>query len=199
MQSVEYKIIARIYGNGRGWVFSPIDFTDLGSRASIDLSLHSLEKKGTVQRIMRGIYFYPQNSSLLKEQLPVEMPGVAHALARKFGWDIEPSGETALNILGISTQVPSKYVYITNGRSRIYRIQNRELQFTKGMLKETGFKYPDSSIIVQAIRAIGKESLTKEQLKRLRNAIDPSKYSRIKKDTRIVTGWIYQAILKICE
>lgn len=198
MQSIENKIVARIYGNGRGWVFSQIDFADLGGRSTIDWSLSRLEKRGTIRRLLRGIYYYPQESTLLKEQLPVEIPRVAQALARKFKWKIEPSGETALNILGISTQVPSKYVYITNGRSKVYQIQKRELQFKKGMLKETSFKHPESALLVQALRAYGKKNLSTENLIKFRNAIDPSKFVQIVKDTRSVTGWVYQAIQKIC-
>jgi hypothetical protein len=198
MQSTENKIVARIYGNGRGWVFSKIDFSDLGGLSTIGWSLSRLEKKGTICRVMRGMYYYPNVGTLIKEQLPVEIPRVAQALARKFKWKIEPSGETALNILGISTQVPAKYVYITNGRSKIYQIQKRELQFKKGMLKETSFKHAESSLLVQALRAYGKENLSTENLIKFRNAINPLKFSQIVKDTRSVTGWVYQAIQKIC-
>jgi hypothetical protein len=198
MQSIENKIVARIYGNGRGWAFSQIDFADLGGRSTIDWSLSRLEKRGTIRRLLRGIYYYPQESTLLKEQLPVEIPRVAQALARKFKWKVEPSGETALNILGVSNQVPSKYVYITNGRNKTYQIQKRELQFKKGMLRETSFKYQESAILVQALRAYGKENLNTENLNKFRNAIDLSKSAQILKDTRSVTGWVYQAIQKIC-
>ena len=198
MKSIENRVIARIYGHGRGWAFSKIDFADLGGHSTIDWVLYKLEKKGIVNRVIRGIYYYPQDSSLLKEQLPVEIPKVAQALARKFKWEIEPSGETALNILGFSTQIPAKYVYITNGRSKTYKIQNRELQFKKGMLKETNFKYQESALLVQALRSLGKENLTPENLEIFRNAIDQSKYLLIKRDVRSVTGWIYKAIQKIC-
>lgn len=199
MQSIINKVVARIYGNGRGWVFSQIDFIDLGSRSSIDWALQTLLKRSTICRILRGIYYYPQESKLLKEQLPPEIPLIAQALSRKFGWETEPSGETALNILGISTQVPSKYIYISSGRSISYQIDNRELRFKKGMLKEVGFKCSESAILVQALRAYGKENLNSEQLKQFRKAIDPKKYSSVLKDTRSVTGWIYQAIQMICN
>ena len=198
MQSIENKIVARIYGNGRGWAFSKVDFADLGERSTIDWSLSRLEKRGTICRAIRGIYYYPQEGTFIKGQLPVEIPRVAKALARKFKWKIEPSGETALNFLGVSTQVPAKYVYITNGRSKIYQIQERELQFKKGMLKETSFKHPESTLLVQALRAYGKENLNTKNLIKFRNAINPLKFAQIVKDTRSVTGWVYQAIQKIC-
>ncbi len=198
MKSVENKVISRIYGYGRGWVFSQIDFSDLGGRSTIDWVLYKLKNKGTINRVLRGIYYYPQESSLLKEQLPVEIPMVAQALARKFKWQIEPSGETALNILGVSTQIPSKYIYVTNGRSRTYKLEKRELHFKKGMLKETNFKYSESTLLVQALRSLGKENITEKNLSIFHDAIDPGKYLQIKKDTRGVTGWIYKAIQRIC-
>jgi hypothetical protein len=55
MQSIANKVINRIYGHGRGWAFIPKDFTDLGKRPAIDVSLNRLIKKGTIRRIMRGI------------------------------------------------------------------------------------------------------------------------------------------------
>jgi hypothetical protein len=198
MQSIANKIIARIYGNGRGWVFSQVDFADLGKRSTIDWALYELEKNGTILRILRGIYYYPQESALLKEQLPVEIPRVAQALARKFGWSIEPSGETALNILGISTQIPSKFTYFINGRSKTYNILDRDLQFKKGMLKETDFKYQESAILVQALKAWGKENLSQQILLKFREAMNPLMFAKIKQDTRAVTGWVYQAIQTIC-
>ena len=198
MQSIENRIVARIYGNGRGWVFSQVDFADLGVRSTIDWALSKFEKEGTIHRLFRGMYYYPQESKLLKVLLSAEIPRIAQALARKFGWNIEPSGETALNILGVSTQVPAKYVYITNGRSKTYELGKMGLQFKKGMLKETGFTHAESSILVQALRAYGKENLTRANLIKFRNAINPSKHAQILKDTRGLTGWIHRAIQEIC-
>lgn len=199
MKETSNKILSRIYGHGRGWVFSHVDFADLGSRSTIDWRLHDLVQKGTIRRIIRGIYEYPKESTLLKETLPAEIPKVAQAIARKFNLEIQPSGDTALNLLGFSTQVPSKYVYITNGRSRSYRLQNRELHFKKGMLKETGFKLYESGLLVHALRALGKDHLTQKNLDIIRSAITPSKCKQILQDTRSVTGWIYKAIHEICR
>ncbi len=197
--SIENKVLSRIYGHGRGWAFSQIDFLDLGIRSTIDWILYKIEKRQTISKVLRGIYYYPQQSSFLNEEMPVDIPKVAQALARKFRWEILPSGETALNILGLSTQIPSKYVYITNGRSKTYHIKNRELQLKKGMLRETNFKYHESEYLVQALRALGKDNITSETIKIFRSAIEPSKYLSIKKDTKSVTGWIFSYIQEICS
>ena len=198
MESIETKIIQSIHGNAKGWVFSQTDFADLGPRTAIDKALSRLEKKGTILRVSRGIYYYPQMGSLINEPLPPEMPKIAQALARKFGWIIVPSGATALNYLDLSTQVPAKYAYVSNGRSKTYLIGNMELWFKKGMLRESQFNHPKSAVIVQAIRALGKPYLTDKHIEKLRRYVDPSECSSILRDTRSVTAWVYDAIRKIC-
>ena len=198
METLEYKVLSRIYGNGRGWAFSQNDFADIGTRSTIDSALSRLEKKGTIMKIMRGIYCYPHESSILNKKIPADVPKVAQALARKFGWKIFPTGEIALNYFGLSTQIPAKYVYITNGVSRSYKVSNQELRFRK-LLKESAFKHHESAILVQAIRALGKEYLTKDNFEKIREKIPATKYSLILKDTMGVAGWMYEAIREICK
>jgi hypothetical protein len=199
MQSIVDKVIARIRGKGTGWVFTHADLADLGGRQTIDWALHSLAGKGTIRRVMRGVYDYPQTGTLIKEHLPVDMPSVAAALARKFGWKIAPSGETALNILGITNQVPASYTFISTGRSKEYKVGNRQLVFKKGMLKEADFTHAESTLLVQALRALGKGSLSHDQLERLRAAVPRGKRQRIIRDTRSVTGWVHAQIRRICS
>ena len=121
-------------------MFSPRDFLDLGERATIDSALHRLAEKGQVRRVIRGLYDYPRFSELLKQQLSPETDHVARALARKFRWRIQPSGATALNLLGLSTQVPSRTVYLSDGPDRNYKMGSTSLVFEHTALKEAGFK-----------------------------------------------------------
>lgn len=91
MQSIEDKVISRIYGNQRGWAFSKNDFLDLGGDAPVRKALSQLEQKGTIRRVLRGMYDYPKISSLLEEPMGPNPDEVARALARKHGWRIQPS------------------------------------------------------------------------------------------------------------
>ena len=125
MQSIENKVINRIYGNGRGWSFSKKDFLDLADDGAIRLSLMRLTERGTIRRVIRGIYDYPRFSELLQETMGSDLDQIAHALARKFGWRIQVSGNTALNLLGLSTQVPAQAVYLSDGPSKTYEIGKR--------------------------------------------------------------------------
>jgi len=102
-RKVFIKIISRIYGCGRGWVFTKTDFVSEFSEANIHQALSSLTKAGKIRRICRGVYDYPRYNNLLDRQLSPDLDQVAHALARKFNWRIQPSGDAALNLLGFST------------------------------------------------------------------------------------------------
>ncbi len=77
--STEKQALARIYGNGRGWAFSQKDFADLGSRKAIDMALMRLTDRGTIRRVIRGIYDYPRHSDLLKKQMGPDLHQVARA------------------------------------------------------------------------------------------------------------------------
>lgn len=97
-ESLQKKVISRIYGRGRGWVFCTKDFVDQFSRNEVDKALSLLNRMGTIRRINRGIYEYPRYSELLNQTLSPDMDQVARAIARKMNWRIFPSGDTALNI-----------------------------------------------------------------------------------------------------
>lgn len=199
MQSIEKKVLSRIYGRGKGWAFFAKDFSAEFGSANIDKALSELAKQGKIRRICRGMYDYPRYSELLGQALSPDFDQVAQAFARKFNWRIQPTGDAALNLLGLSTQVPGKYVYLSDGPNRIYAIGNYKLEFKKTALKEIGFKYRESGIIVQALKSLGKEQITPDILKRIRNELNIEICPKILKDTKTVTGWVYDCIKEICR
>lgn len=202
MQPIDQKILSRIYGRGRGWAFTKIDFVAEFGEANIHQALSSLAKAGTIRRVFHGVYDYPRYSELLGQTLSPDVDQVAQALARKFNWRILPSGDAALNLLGLSTQVPGKWVYLSDGPSREYAIGENGAQtlvFRKSALKDMGFKYRESGLVVQALKALGKEHVDQAINETLRQRLDPTIRERILKDTRAVTGWIYQIIKQVCQ
>ncbi|MEX2516257.1 MAG: DUF6088 family protein [Gammaproteobacteria bacterium] len=188
-----------IIGHGRGWAFSSSDLLSRFSRQQADSLLSELVKQGKIRRVARGMYDYPAYSELLKKELSPDIDQVANAYARKFNWRIAVSGETALYMLGLSTQVPASYVYLSDGSGRRYEVMGQTLVFRKAKLKDIGFKHRDSTLLVQALKALGKEHVTPEVIARIRAQIAPVYYERILRDTRSSTGWIYEAIGQICR
>ena len=199
MQSTENKILSRIYGHGRGWAFFSKDFSAEFGSFNIDKALSDLSKNGKIRRICRGMYDYPKYSDLLGQELSPDHEQVAQAFARKFNWRILPSGDAALNLLGLSNQVPGKFIYLSDGPKRNYSILSYELEFKKTALKEIGFKQRESGLIVQSLKALGKERITTEIIEKIRKQIKQEKFAKIRKETKTVTGWVYDAIKEICR
>ena len=199
MVSCKQQVLSKIYGHGRGWSFSKSDFIKDISNENITKALSTLVKEKKIRRIDRGMYDYPKYSELLQQNLSPDIDQVAQAYARKFNWRIQASGDAALNILGLSTQVPGRYTYLSDGPNRKYQILNTALEFKKSALKETGFKYPLSSLIVQAIKALGKNRLTPDIIDEFRSKIDSKMNEKILKDTASSTTWIYEVVKQICK
>ena len=199
MNSLHDNAFYFISGHGRGWAFSANDLLKKFSRQQADNVLSDLVKEGKIRRVCRGIYDYPKYSEFLKQDLSPDIDQVARAFARKFNWRIEILGDTALNMLGLSTQVVAKYVYLSDGPGRTYDILGTTLEFKKSSLKNIGFKYKESSLIVQALKALGKERITDDVIETIRKRIEPKMYSKILKDTQSSTVWIYETIKQICR
>src|SRR4051812_18476263 len=104
------KVLNRIRGHGRGWVFTPSDFADLGSPDAISQSLSRLERDQLIRRVARGVYDYPQRHPQLGLLSP-NPDQVARAIAASTGSRLQASGSRAVNLLGLSTQVPAQLVY----------------------------------------------------------------------------------------
>jgi hypothetical protein len=193
------RVLSRIYGRGRGWVFSATDFTSDFVRWKIDRSLADLAREGKIRRIMQGLYDYPMFSEILKKEIAPDIYKSAEALARKYGWRIYPDGNTALNYLGLSTQVIAKNIYLSDGPSRKYQIGNRVLIFKHTATKEAALKYHDTALVIQAIKAKGENQITDEFLSVLSDKYPPDKWVRIKNDAAKTTGWVYKYVSQIVE
>lgn len=200
MKSIEDKILNKLYRRGKGYAFSSSDFIKEFPINNIEKALSILAQKGKIRRLTRGIYDYPEYSPLLKKELSPDIRQVADAISRKFNLKIEASGDTALNILGISTQVPGKYIYLSNGPKKTYRILNNiSLEFKRSALKNIGFRHKESSLIVQALKSLGKENITDDVKAKIKERIDSNACSNILEDTKTSDTWIYETIKQICK
>ncbi len=128
MANITKNIISRITTNQKGWVFSPKDFLDMGTRAAIDQVMFRLTKSGFIRKIARGIYDYPKTNPTIGILSP-NIDDLAKTIANKTGDRIFHSGAMAANLLGLSTQLPMKIVYATTGKSCVKKIGNRNIIF----------------------------------------------------------------------
>ena len=181
-----------------GWVFSAGDFSSFGNINAIRVSLMRLEKAGKILRICRGLYYYPEYSTFLKKHLSPGIDRIAQAMARKFRWRIQPTGGVALNLLGLSTQVPARPIYLSDGPNKTYNVGGQTLKFRKTSFKEADLKNYRSGLLVQALKTLGQNRITDEVIDKIRRQLSSSDRRAILADTRHVTAWIYDIIRRIC-
>jgi Family of unknown function (DUF6088) len=194
MLTVQDQIFDHIRSTGRGKVFISKDFLNLGSRDAIDQALSRLTKTGEIQRLGRGLYHFPQRNERLGISLSPDADEIADALARQTGSRIAPSGAVAANRLGLSTQVPAKPVYLTDGRTRQVRVGNFVFVIKHVPPKELPLGSRISTMVFQALRHLGRSAVDSEAIARLRHSISPQQKQELLRDARYTTDWIAEVV-----
>lgn len=188
-QSVDSKVLSRIYGKKRGWVFTPIHFLDLGSRTAIDQALGRLAKSGTIRRLARGLYDYPKNHPDFGD-LPPNYERIAQALAGRDSLKIQPSGAYAANLLGLSDQVPAKIVFLTDGPNRKVQIGKRKIVLKRTTPKNMATSGKISGLVIQALRYLKKNNVDLTIIAKLKRRLSDEDKSILMSDIRYAPGWI---------
>jgi len=157
MNKVKNTIVRRIRAKRNGWVFAPKDFLDKGNRAAVDKVLSRLVSDGMIRRIGRGIYDFPKQHKLLG-RLSASSDDIARVMAAKSGNKIYASGAMAANLLGLSTQVPAKPTYLTNGPSKTQKIDNRTIKIQHARIPLLDNASDIANLTIQALYWLGKVS-----------------------------------------
>lgn len=152
--SVPDRIMKRARAAGRGGVFTPTDFLDVAARATIDQALSRLAKNGKLRRLARGLYDFPKMHPQLGPLSPAP-DDVAQALARETGSQVQIAGARAANALGLSTQVPAKSSYLTDGPSRRVVLGKRVVDLRHASPKHLIAPGSAAGTVVQALRHVG--------------------------------------------
>ena len=192
------KIRERVLVANEGSVFATSDFADIADTNTVRSALYRLVQDGVLRRIFNGIFEKPKYSKLLDEYVAVDPDAVAKALARSYHWTIEPCGNTALNLLGLSTQVTAVWSYISDGPYKIYEWNSTKLIFKHRTNKEiTGLSYM-TSLIIQALKTLGKSNVTPEVIQILSKKLTDTEKNACLKEATESTDWVYETIRQIC-
>lgn len=199
MQTMRDQIVTRIHRLGQGKAFSAKDFLDIGSRTTVDVALHSLTKEGKIRRIRRGLYDMPKFNPELGGKLSPDIDEAARAIARRQRWKIVPEGSWAANLLGLSTQVPSRIIYLTDGPNKEVPIGRRSIYFKHARPKAMAGLEGKFALVVQALRHLGKEGVGEPEIETLRAALSAAEKRKLVKDAQFGVDWIYAVAKKIAE
>lgn len=190
------KILQRIKGKGRGAIFAPTDLLDVGSRASVDQALSRLADQGVIRRLTRGLYDYPKINSRFGMVHP-SIDDVARAIARKDHHVLQVSPAAAANQLGLSTQVPSKPVYMTDGPSRTKTVGRQVIQFRNASRKTLVGAGQKSGAVFQALRYVGKDGVNDRVIGTLARGLSDKDRDQLLKQSRNLPAWMHPVVQQI--
>ena len=191
MQSIEEQIERLVLGKPRGTLFFPEYFEHTGSSEAIRKALQRLENKGSIRRVAHGIYVRPKESSYIGEVLPTAEE-VAEGIAKRDKIRIVPTGVYALHALGLSTQIPLKLVFLTDGAARTIKVGKRTIKLKRTTPKNLMAKGKISSLVIQALREIGKDKASQTELKQIIKLLKEEDQQLLKHDIKLVPEWIKQ-------
>ena len=193
------EILNRIENFESNQVFIANDFFDIAGYETVRSTLNRLVEDKVIIRIMKGIYYKPKYIELIGEYEAPSVNEVANAIARKYNWTIAPSGNTALNLLGLSTQVPAKWTYISDGRYASFSFGNVTIEFKRRSNGDISKMSTLTSMVIQSIKAIGKDKITNEQIDYLKKKLSDKEKSELLSDSKTTSAWVYGVIKKISE
>lgn len=181
-----------------GAIFVTSDFTDIATTTTVRKCLGRQVEEKNIRRILDGVYEKPIYSNLLKEYIPANPDKVAYAIARSFRWTIAPCGDVALNKLGLSTQVPAVWCYISDGPYRKFSWNNITLSFKHRANREISFMSESTVLVVEALKTLGKERVDDSIILNLKNRLPKTEKNKLLEETTGVSEWIYAVIRKVC-
>ncbi len=193
-QAIEITIKNRVYGHDRGWCFTPKHFKGLGSEAAIRKALSRLGAKGFIRRLTQGLYEYPRKHEKLGV-LPPLAENVVKAISERDNIKTQPSGAYVANLLGLSEQVPSRVVFVTDGASKKIKIGKTEIAFKKTTAKNMVNAGTPLGLIIQALKHIGKNNLTLPVVQKLRKHIKAIDQKDLWPNLFDAPAWIHDVII----
>ena len=197
-QSVEQQVRSSIYGHGRGWVFTPRHFQGVGSASAIDSALRRIKAAGIIRQLCRGLYDYPMQHSVLGTVAP-SADAIARALVVRDAVRLQPSGAYAANVLGLSDQVPSRVVFLTDGPARKVKLGKREIILQHTTPRNMATAGRKGGLIIQALRYLGQEQVDDAVLQTLRRHIGDAGRESIRKDLCHAPAWIADLLRPFTE
>ena len=180
-------------------MFVNSDFADIADNNTIKQSINRLIQKGVLRRVIRGVFEKPKFSKLLGEYVAVDPDMVAKALARCYHWTIAPCGDTALNMLGLSTQVTAVWSYISDGPYKTYEWDKTKIEFKHRTNKEVTGLSPMTTLVIQALKILEKEHVDEKTIRVLSRRLKEDEKASLLAEGSEATDWIYTVIKEICK
>lgn len=197
-ESVDSRVLARVQLHAPGWVFTPTDFVDLGSRTAVATALKRHKADGVIRLLGRGLYDVPRQHPVLGLLWP-PIEAVEKALERKDALRLQPSGAYAANLLGLSEQVPAKVVFLTDGATRTVKVGPTQITLKRTTPRNMAAAGRLSGLLIQAFRSLGAAHITPERIERLRKNLPAAERADLLKDLALAPEWMHAHFLELAK
>ncbi len=198
MEKTHSHIETAISKRKRGEIIFLTDFRGKGTQAAIKKALSRLAKEGQLRRLAHGIYYIPKVDSVLGELRP-DIDQVIQMLARKEHIRVRPAGAYALHKLGLTTQVPTKRVYLTDGNSRQIKFGKMLVHFKPTSPKKLSTVGEISSLVFQAVEEIGVENISPDMERKLYGFLKKEDPRKLKHDLSLTSAKINDYIVRLVK
>ena len=198
MESIDNEILTSIKKRGRGTVFFKDEYAHYSNPKRVQKALEQLVAKGHVIRVARGIYCYPKKDKVWNTGfLPPAYDDIANAIAKRERAKIVPTGVHALNRIGLSEQVPMRFVYLTSGRTKNVELADgHTMRFIHTALKNLQFYNRTAMLVTFALKEIGKDKLTEDQKAHVLRLLREEDQNSIKHDLALMPDWIQTIVME---
>lgn len=178
-------------------IFFISDYTHMGSAETIRKILFVATLNGTLEKAGRGIYVKPKVSRFGNVPIPLET--IAKEIAKRDKCQILPTGDTAANIIGLSTQVPMNLSYITSGSTRTVYLDKRKISFRHASPKNFAAKGKVMPLLIQGMREIGEDNMSDSEFEAIKRFISKQQDPYIYEDLQLAPNWIQRIIKKLIQ
>jgi hypothetical protein len=188
-KSIEIQVLEKIKRSPRGTLLFVDSFPRIANTKAINKALERLVKSSELERVAHGIYVRPVIDNYIGKVLP-SIEEIAVAIAKRDRATIVPTGSYAMYKLGLTTQVPLNIVFYTDTSARKIKIGKQTITFKKASSKNLAFKGKISMLVIQAIRTIGKDQVTAEEIKHIKNILINENPKHLQHDLQLAPVWI---------
>jgi hypothetical protein len=195
-ESINSQIEAKVRRAKPGQIFLPSDFKDLGTSTAIRKALSRLVEQKVLVRMGQGIYATPIHDKVFGDVLP-SMEEIAATLAKKDHVKIMPTGQYALNKIGLSTQVPMKMVYLTNGTKKNISLGKSSIVFQPTTTKKLAMIGTITSLLFLGLEELDLDYLSKSDTNKIINLLKKEDEKKLKHDLKLAPSRISDFVIKI--
>lgn len=194
-KSIISQIEAKIKRSKPGEIFMPSDFKDLGTSTAIRKALSRLVEQNVLTRMGQGIYATPIHDKVFGDVLP-SMEEIAASLAKKDHVKIMPTGQYALNKIGLSTQVPMKMVFLTNGTKKNISIGKSSILFQPTTTKKLAMVGSISSLLFLGLEELNLNQLSEPEIEKIISLLKKEDAKKLKHDLKLAPSRISDFVIK---